>query len=115
MRFGSNHGGRDYGAGYNNIGFCCGSGDDGDFRGGNNCLTTSSSLAHSLGRRWCLFLYSLASGFALLSVLILHITGNVDVLPSLVMGLALFGKIGVTASMAIIFIVATEMYPTVTR
>ncbi|BFZ17520.1 hypothetical protein BsWGS_20559 [Bradybaena similaris] len=68
-----------------------------------------------LGRRWCLFLYSVASGFALLSVLILHITGNVDVLPSLVIGLALFGKIGVTASMAIIFIVATEMYPTVTR
>ncbi|BFZ03121.1 hypothetical protein BsWGS_06160 [Bradybaena similaris] len=68
-----------------------------------------------LGRRWCLFLYAVASGFALLSILILHITGNVDFLPSLVTGLALFGKIGVTASLSLILLIATEMYPTVTR
>ncbi|KAI8796804.1 solute carrier family 22 member 4, partial [Biomphalaria glabrata] len=68
-----------------------------------------------LGRRWCLFLYSVASGFALLSVLILHVTGNVGQMPSLVTGLALFGKIGVTASLSLIFLIAIETFPTVTR
>ncbi|GFO44627.1 solute carrier family 22 member 4 [Plakobranchus ocellatus] len=36
-------------------------------------------------------------------------------MPSLVTGLSLFGKIGVTASFSLIFLVAIEMYPTVTR
>ncbi|XP_012935982.1 solute carrier family 22 member 5 [Aplysia californica] len=36
-------------------------------------------------------------------------------MPSLVTGLALFGKIGVTASFSLIFLIAIEMYPTVTR
>ena len=69
----------------------------------------------SLGRRWCLFLYAVASGLALLSVLVLHMTGNLSNMPSMLTGMAVFGKIGVTASLGLVFTIAVEMYPTVVR
>ncbi|KAL8624161.1 hypothetical protein ACOMHN_020211 [Nucella lapillus] len=68
-----------------------------------------------LGRRWCLFLYAVASGLALVSVLVLHVTGNLTHMSSMLTGMAVFGKIGVTASMGLIFVLAVEMYPTVVR
>ncbi|XP_041364190.1 solute carrier family 22 member 15-like [Gigantopelta aegis] len=67
------------------------------------------------GRRWCLFLYAVASGLILFSMIVLHMTGNLQSMPSMVQGMALFGKLGVTASISLIAISALEMYPTVIR
>ncbi|ESP03888.1 hypothetical protein LOTGIDRAFT_64233, partial [Lottia gigantea] len=79
-------------------------------------LTWSAIVVNKcLGRRWCTFLYSVASGFALLSVMILHMTGNLQSIPTLVTGLCLFGKLGVTASFSLIAVIAVETYPTVIR
>ncbi|XP_070180009.1 solute carrier family 22 member 15-like [Littorina saxatilis] len=73
------------------------------------------SFDESLGRRWCLFLYAVASGLVLLSVLVLHMTGNLSQVPSMLTGMAVFGKIGVSASLGLVFVIAVEMYPTVVR
>ncbi|XP_055955018.1 organic cation/carnitine transporter 2 [Patella vulgata] len=79
-------------------------------------LTWSAIVVNKcLGRRWCTFLYAVASGFALLSVMILHMTGNLQSIPTMVTGLCMFGKLGVTASFSLISVMAIEMYPTVIR
>ncbi|XP_071106076.1 solute carrier family 22 member 4-like isoform X1 [Haliotis cracherodii] len=79
-------------------------------------LTWSAVVVNKcLGRRWCLFLYAVASGFASLSIIVLDMTGNLQSMPNMMKGLAIFGKLGVTATLSIITISAVEMFPTVIR
>ncbi len=60
-------------------------------------------------------MYAVAAGFASLSVIILDMTGNLQSMPNMMKGLAIFGKLGVTASLSLIAINTVEMYPTVIR
>ncbi|XP_021365467.1 solute carrier family 22 member 4-like [Mizuhopecten yessoensis] len=68
-----------------------------------------------IGRRWCLFLYGTSSGFALMCIIVLHITNNLDKDEQMVTSISVFGKLGVTASIALTGLVTIETYPTAIR
>ncbi|KAK3601878.1 hypothetical protein CHS0354_041811 [Potamilus streckersoni] len=68
-----------------------------------------------IGRRWCLFLYSVSSGCVACCILVLYFTSEFKIIPGMVTTLGFFSKLGVTATLSLACLITLEMYPTVVR
>ena len=78
-------------------------------------LAKVSFFHFSIGRRWCMFLYAMSSGFISICIIVLHVTNESDIDESMVNALAFFTKLGVTTSLTLINLITLEIYPTVIR
>lgn len=68
-----------------------------------------------IGRRWCMFLYAVSSGFSMFCVLILHMMGDLHRYPYMITALAAFSKMGIGAALALLTLITAESFPTVVR
>lgn len=69
----------------------------------------------SIGRRWCIFLYAMSSGVALMCVLVLSVVNELPKDEDILTGISLFGKLGIASTIIFLFLVALEIYPTTIR
>ena len=81
----------------------------------SKCVHSNSSSSFSIGRRWCVFLYAMSSGFISICIIVLHVTNESDIDGSMIKALAFFTKLGVTTSLTLINLITLEIYPTVIR
>ncbi|XP_061175478.1 solute carrier family 22 member 4-like [Saccostrea echinata] len=76
---------------------------------------TTMVITRCIGRRWCLFLYSVSSGFTLCCILVTHIIKTMNTNVDMTLGITIFGKLGVTSTVILISLVTLEVYPTSIR
>lgn len=72
-------------------------------------------FSFSIGRRWCLFLYSVSCGFTLSCILVIHVIKAMNTNVDMMLGITIFGKLGVTSTIFLILLVTLEVYPTSIR
>ncbi|XP_076074841.1 solute carrier family 22 member 15-like [Mytilus galloprovincialis] len=72
-------------------------------------------ISKCIGRRWCIFLYAMSSGFAMMCVIVLTVVDGLLKDEEIITGIALFGKLGVASTIIFLFLVALEVFPTTIR
>lgn len=78
-------------------------------------IFTALMISKCIGRRWCIFLYAMSSGFALMCVLVLSIVNEHLKDEDILTGISLFGKLGIASTIIFLFLIALEIYPTTIR
>ncbi|XP_048764476.1 solute carrier family 22 member 15-like [Ostrea edulis] len=76
---------------------------------------SSIVITRCIGRRWCLFLYSVSCGFTLSCILVIHVIKAMNTNVDMMLGITIFGKLGVTSTIVLILLVTLEVYPTSIR
>ncbi|CAC5402233.1 SLC22A4_5 [Mytilus coruscus] len=78
-------------------------------------LFSAMVISKCIGRRWCLFLYAMSSGFALMCVIVLTVVDDLLKDEEIITGISLFGKLGVASTIIFLHLVALEVFPTTIR
>ncbi|XP_022317046.2 solute carrier family 22 member 1-like isoform X1 [Crassostrea virginica] len=76
---------------------------------------SSIVITRCIGRRWCLFLYSVSCAFTLSCILVIHLIKTMNTKVDMMLGITIFGKLGVTSTIVLILLVTLEVYPTSIR
>lgn len=79
------------------------------------CSFQNGCLLFSIGRRWCLFLYAVSCAFTLSCILVINLTKAMNTQVDMMLGITIFGKLGVTSTIVLILLVTLEVYPTSIR
>lgn len=79
------------------------------------CSFQNGCLLFSIGRRWCLFLYAVSCAFTLSCILVINLTKAMNTKVDMMLGITIFGKLGVTSTIVLILLVTLEVYPTSIR
>lgn len=72
-------------------------------------------ITRCIGRRWCLFLYAVSCAFTLSCILVINLTKAMNTQVDMMLGITIFGKLGVTSTIVLILLVTLEVYPTSIR
>ncbi|XP_013389975.1 solute carrier family 22 member 15-like isoform X2 [Lingula anatina] len=78
-------------------------------------VLSTTCLNNVIGRRPTMFGYNLIGSLAMLSVIIVHLSGQMESQEILITVLALVGKMGISSAWAVAYLYTAELFPTVVR